>query len=160
MPGKKSKENEVKEESSFKHIVRMARTDINGHKTVDHGLTSIKGIGYRISCIISDHLNIDRKKRMGDISDEEEKALSDLIENDLDDLLPEWIMNRSSDPEFGDDRHVVSNELEDARTEDIDRLKKMHCYKGIRHMGGKKVRGQRTKSNGRKGLALGVKRKK
>ena len=39
---------------------------------------------------------------------------------------------------------------------DINRLKKIRCYRGIRHEKGKKVRGQRTRSNGRTGLTLGV----
>jgi small subunit ribosomal protein S13 len=44
--------------------------------------------------------------------------------------------------------------------EDLNRMKKVKSYKGIRHASGHKVRGQRTYSNGRKGLALGVSKKR
>ena len=32
----------------------------------------------------------------------------------------------------------------------------IRCYRGIRHEQGQKVRGQRTRSNGRTGLTVGV----
>ena len=44
--------------------------------------------------------------------------------------------------------------------DDINRMKKIKSYKGIRHASGHKVRGQRTYSNGRRGLALGVSKRK
>ena len=44
--------------------------------------------------------------------------------------------------------------------DDINRMKKVKSYKGIRHASGHKVRGQRTYSNGRRGLALGVSKRK
>jgi len=44
--------------------------------------------------------------------------------------------------------------------DDINRMKRIRSYKGIRHEKGKKVRGQRTRSNGRKGLAVGVIKKR
>jgi small subunit ribosomal protein S13 len=47
-----------------------------------------------------------------------------------------------------------------ARDEDINILRKIRCYRGIRHETGQKVRGQRTKSTGRTGITVGVKRKK
>ncbi|HOW33966.1 MAG TPA: 30S ribosomal protein S13, partial [Methanoregulaceae archaeon] len=47
-----------------------------------------------------------------------------------------------------------------ARDEDINLLRKIRCYRGIRHETGQKVRGQRTKSTGRTGLTVGVKKKK
>jgi small subunit ribosomal protein S13 len=44
--------------------------------------------------------------------------------------------------------------------DDINRMRRTRSYKGIRHDKGKKVRGQRTRSNGRKGLAVGVVKKR
>jgi small subunit ribosomal protein S13 len=46
------------------------------------------------------------------------------------------------------------------RDDDISRLAGMKTYRGLRHRSGHKVRGQRLRSNGRKGTALGVQRKK
>jgi len=43
---------------------------------------------------------------------------------------------------------------------DIERLIKMKAYRGVRHARGKKVRGQRTRSTGRKGRTVGVVRRK
>jgi small subunit ribosomal protein S13 len=42
---------------------------------------------------------------------------------------------------------------------DIDYMKKMKCWKGIRHSQGLKVRGQCTRTTGRFGAAVGVARK-
>jgi small subunit ribosomal protein S13 len=39
-------------------------------------------------------------------------------------------------------------------------LKKIRAYRGLRHERGLKVRGQRTKSTGRRGSTVGVSRKK
>ena len=43
---------------------------------------------------------------------------------------------------------------------EVNIMKKIRCYKGIRHENGLTVRGQRTRSNGRKGLTLGVSKKR
>ena len=44
---------------------------------------------------------------------------------------------------------------------DIDKLKKIRCYRGVRHMQGLPVRGQRTRSSFRKsGKTVGVSREK
>jgi len=46
------------------------------------------------------------------------------------------------------------------RDDDINMMRKIRCYKGIRHETGQKVRGQRTKSTGRTGSTVGVSKKK
>ncbi|MCH2418035.1 MAG: 30S ribosomal protein S13, partial [Candidatus Poseidoniia archaeon] len=74
--------------------------------------------------------------------------------------VPTWLTNRQRDYDSGEDMHQVSIELKMTQEEDINRLKKIKCYRGVRHASGHKVRGQRTYSNGRRGLALGVSRKK
>ena len=92
----------------------------------------------------------------------EDKNVTD-IENaimNLNDYVPDWLLNRQKDYDTGEDIHSVSVELKMTHDEDLNRMKKVKSYKGIRHESGHKVRGQRTYSNGRKGLALGVSRKK
>ena len=74
--------------------------------------------------------------------------------------VPDWLLNRQKDYDTGNDIHHVSVDLKMTHDEDLNRMKKVKSYKGIRHASGHKVRGQRTYSNGRKGLALGVSRKK
>ena len=46
------------------------------------------------------------------------------------------------------------------QADDIARLRATKAYRGLRHAARKRVRGQRTRSNGRSGLTLGVQRKK
>ena len=60
----------------------------------------------------------------------------------------------------GDDIHPDRIDLKMSHEDDLNRMKKVKSYKGIRHASGHKVRGQRTYSNGRKGLALGVSKRK
>ena len=54
----------------------------------------------------------------------------------------------------------MSIDLKMLHEDDINRMKKIKSYKGVRHASGHKVRGQRTYSNGRRGLALGVSKRK
>jgi small subunit ribosomal protein S13 len=44
--------------------------------------------------------------------------------------------------------------------EDLDIMKKMRSYKGLRHERGLRVRGQKTRSTGRTGAIVGVSRKR
>jgi small subunit ribosomal protein S13 len=56
--------------------------------------------------------------------------------------------------------HIVGVDLEVRRKDDINLMKMIRSYKGVRHEDGQKVRGQRTRSNGRTGLTLGVMRQR
>ena len=55
---------------------------------------------------------------------------------------------------------MASNVLETKLREDIERLFKMRSNRGLRHKWGLKVRGQYTKTTGRRGKTVGVERKK
>ena len=61
--------------------------------------------------------------------------------------------------EFIDRNYIVEGELRKAARQNIQRLIEINCYRGVRHERGHKVRGQKSKSNGRTGLTLGVSRK-
>ena len=61
--------------------------------------------------------------------------------------------------ETGKDIHLLSSDLVLQNKNDIDQMKKIRSWKGIRHSYGLKVRGQRTRTTGRKGKAIGVKKK-
>lgn len=155
--GKKADEEDV--DDDFKYIVRLANTDLDGHKTVRLGLTGIKGIGVRTSTTLATRLELDLDKKMGNLTDEEVERLQEMID-DIPNLVPQWMLNRNRDYDTGEDIHLVSTELELTHDEDINRLRKIRCYKGVRHEQGKKVRGQRSCSNGRRGSTIGVVRKK
>ena len=64
----------------FKFIVRMVNTDIDGERKILDGLTSITGVNYRISQIITRQLGVPSNKLMGDLTDEEVAKLITLIE--------------------------------------------------------------------------------
>jgi len=69
-------------------------------------------------------------------------------------------LNRQKDFKTGKWSQLASNFLETALREDLERLKKIRAHRGIRHHWGHRVRGQRTKSTGRKGATVGVVKKK
>jgi small subunit ribosomal protein S13 len=82
-------------------------------------------------------------------------AIEDYVNN-----VPYWMVNRAADIETGNDIHLTGQEVKLTLEEDVNRLRTMKCYRGVRHASGNKVRGQRGRSNGRGGLTLGVSRKK
>ena len=150
----------MEEEDEFKYIVRVAGVDIDGNKPIPYGLSKIRGIGIRTGEIICKILNIDPKKRIGYLSEEEIKKIDDAIVN-FDKLgLPSWLFNRRKDYVSGEDKHLIGSDLMISLREDIMRLRKIRSYRGIRHELGLPVRGQRTRTCFRRGVTVGVQRKK
>ncbi len=96
---------------------------------------------------------------LGLLPDEKINDLKKVIE-EASANLPVWMMNRRKDVETGQDKHVMGMDLAMTLREDLDLMKKMRSYKGIRHERGLRVRGQRTRSTGRTGAIVGVSRKK
>jgi len=143
----------VKED--FKYIVRMSNTDLSGARSVSYALTGIPGIGSRMAEIIADLAQVPRKERIGNLDDQQidrvEKTIATLAEQ-----VPTWMVNRGHDFASGVDLHLVGNDVEIYRRDDINLMKMIRSYKGIRHEQGQKVRGQRTRANGRTGLTMGV----
>jgi len=146
--------------TEFKYIVRIADTDLDGNRPVIYAIQGIKGIGYRVAEGIVKDLNMDPKKKIGELSDEQIEEIRALIEEKIEDILPSWMMNHRKDYFTGEDRHILSTDLDLQKQDDINRLKRIKCYRGVRHEKGLPVRGQRTRSNGRSGLTVGVSRKK
>lgn len=58
----------------------------------------------------------------------------------------------------GSDKHLITSDLDFTISNDIEREKSVMSWRGYRHMFGLKVRGQHTRTSGRKGGAVGVKR--
>ena len=166
-PGKTEGKKEAKKEEpkkkiehgpDFRYIVRIANTDINGEKKLVHGLTRVKGIGLRMSTIVADTAGIDRNVLIGDLKDEQIEKIKDVISN-LNKTAPEWMLNHRRDYETGENFHFVSTDIDIKLRDEINIMKKIKSYRGVRHEMGLPVRGQRTKAHGRIGLALGVSRK-
>lgn len=155
----KGKGKAEEENPDFKFIVRLANTDLEGERQVRVALTNIKGIGQRMSTLLARQTKIDPVKRIGDCTDEEVEMLQKAIAG-LSDTLPTWAVNRPNDPESGEDSHMVSTEIDLTLRDDLNRLKKIRSNRGIRHENNLPVRGQRTRSNGRTGLTIGVQRQR
>ncbi len=151
-------EKEAKEE--FKYLVRIGGTDIDGNKKVPIGLALIKGIGVRTGEVICRLAGVDPEKRIGYLTDEEVEKLDKLVTEFHKQNVPSWLFNRRKDYETGKDLHVIGSDLAMALREDINRLKKIRSYRGIRHELGLPVRGQRTRTSFRRGMTVGVSKKK
>ena len=147
--------SQKKMEEDFKYIVRILSTDIDGKKPAIIGLTSVKGVGMRIAEIVMNQIDFPRNEKIGRMKDPQIEQVEKLIQS-LSETLPEWMVNRQHDFETGECVHLLGTDLDMFRKDDVNRMKMIRCYKGIRHEQGAKVRGQRTRSNGRTGLTLGV----
>lgn len=149
-------DTEKTNQESFLYIVRIANRDLDGERPVYLALSDLKGIGYRLASIIVNALDLPKDKRIGDLSEDQIEKLREYVEEKEYDDIPEWALNHRREIVSGKNLNLVSNDLEIQIQDDINAMKKMRSYKGVRHEKGHKVRGQRTRSNGRRGLAIGV----
>ncbi len=147
-------------QNTFKEIIRILRTNIDGTLLVQHGLARIKGVGQRLSQAILRIANIDPTIRIGLISEKDIKRIEEIIEDPIKNGIPNWMVNRQKDLRTGEYLHITGPRLELTVKRDIERMRRLRSWKGYRHGFGLKVRGQKTRSTGRKGLVVGVIRKK
>jgi small subunit ribosomal protein S13 len=143
--------------SEFKHLVRLHGTTLDGARTIPHALRGIKGVGMRLAYAIVRLAGLDPTRRLGDLSEAEVKRLEDILKDPSG--LPPWMLNRRRDPQTGRDLHLTGSDLDLRVREDIELMKEIRSWKGDRHMRGLKVRGQKTRTTGRKGRAVGVSKK-
>lgn len=139
---------------------RNLRTRVDGRAKVEYGLTQIRGIGLRFAQAIVKIANINPELRIGAIPEKDLNRIEEIILNPVGNGIPYWMVNRKKDLRTGKDLHITGNLLEITVKRDIDRMKKIKSYKGVRHHLHLKVRGQRTKSTGRHGLVVGVMRRR
>jgi len=144
----------------FKHLVRISGTDIRGDKQAINGLTQIRGVGNRFADIVLKKAGISSNIYIGLLSEDNIKSLNDIIEDPIKYGIPSWYVNHVKDRDSGKNIHLTGSKLALYDRNDVDRLKKLRTYRGVKHAVGHKVRGQRTKSTGRGGRAIGVSRKK
>ena len=140
----------------FSYMLRMADTDIDGLKPLGTALTAVRGVGDRTAANIT---GFEPGMKAGHLDVPQQETLREAIESYAQNV-PLWMLNRQRDLESGDELHLSGQELKLTHEDDISRLRSIKCYRGVRHAGGHKVRGQRGRSNGRFGLTLGVQRKK
>ena len=108
-------------------MARIAGVDLPRDKRVEIGLTYIYGIGRVSSNNILEKAKVNPDTRVRDLTDDEVKKLSEIIENE----------------------YTVEGDLRRQTALDIKRLQEIGCYRGIRHRRGLPVRGQKTKTNAR-----------
>ena len=147
------------QEDDIKYFVRIGTTDLDGTKSVRVALTGIKGVGRHTSTVISRMANVDEYALLGRIDEESVKRLRTAVEQ-YTTKIPSWMANRPRDIYTGESKHLLGMDLTLIQDEDVNMMRKIRCYRGIRHETGQKVRGQRTKSTGRTGMTVGVKKKR
>lgn len=158
---KKEQPDKKKEQpkASREQIMRISETNLDGNKPVFSAIRRVRGVGHMMANAIRQKSDFSGKK-LGELNEQEMRSLEDMIANPQNYGIPSWMFNRRKDPMTGKDRHISVSALDFQHKVDINELKKMRCYKGVRHSLGLPVRGQRTRSSFRKGSTVGVIRKK
>jgi len=142
-------------DEDIQYFVRIGQTDLDGTKSVERALTDMDGIGRRVARIIADKADIDRREVLGGLDEGAIDEIVELVEGYADEV-PEWLTNHQNDFFSGETTHEIGNDLDMTRRQDINRMKMIDSYRGVRHKRGQKVRGQRTKSTGRTEGTIGV----
>ena len=107
-------------------MARIKGVDLPNEKNIWIALTSIYGIGQKLSDEICTAAKVDNAKKAKDLTDDEVAALRKEI-----------------------DKHVVEGDLRREVAMNIKNKMEIHCYEGDRHRKGLPVRGQRTRTNAR-----------
>lgn len=144
----------------FQHILRLLNTNVDGKNKIMVALTSIKGVGRRYANIACKKADVDLNKRAGELSNEELERIVTILQNPSQYKIPNWFLNRQKDIVDGKYSQILSNGLDSKMREDLERLKKIRNHRGLRHYWGLRVRGQHTKTTGRRGRTVGVSKKK
>lgn len=121
-------------------MARISGVNLPLNKQVYIALQYIYGIGDHYADKICKDLNIERSKRVNNLSDEEVLKIRELI----------------------DAKYIVEGDLRRELSLNIKRLRDLGTYRGVRHRKKLPVRGQRTSSNARtrKGKAIAIAGKK
>lgn len=144
----------------YRHIVRVTDTDIDGSLKATYALAKIRGIGVSLANAVLRKAGVDPHIRIGFLTEAEIEKIEEIIKDPSKFGIPHWMLNRQKDFDSGKDIHLISSELDLQTKIDIERMKRLKSWRGYRHSYGLKVRGQRTRTTGRKGKALGVTKKK
>jgi len=134
-------------------------TDVQGTLKTVYALIAIKGISIRLSNAILKKAGVNPDVRVGFLTETEINKIEEIIKEPTKYNLPTWLFNKRKNAETGKDIHLISADLVLRTKTDIDEAKAIRSWRGYRHAYGLKVRGQRTKTTGRAGKSLGVKKK-
>lgn len=106
---------------------RILGVDIPNDKRIDVALTYLYGVGSTTANKVVQELSLRPEVRAKDLSDEEVARIAAHLESN----------------------YVVEGALRRQVLANINRLKEIACYRGLRHRRGLPVRGQRTRCNAR-----------
>jgi len=143
----------------FQHIIRIAGTDLDGTLKLTHALSKINGVGITLANAITRKANINPNIRIGYLTETDKTKIEDIINNPTKHGIPPYLLNRQKDQQTGQNRHLTGADLTLQIKTDIEQMKNLKSWLGFRHAYGLRVRGQHTRTTGRKGKAMGVKKK-
>ncbi len=106
---------------------RLLGVDIPNDKPTHISLRYLYGVGDKIARDLCHKAGIDPLRKARDLADDELSRLAALLERD----------------------YVVEGPLRRQVAQNVNRLRDIRCYRGIRHRLGLPVRGQRTRTNAR-----------
>ena len=142
----------------YRHIVRIVGKDIPGDKKISVGLTHIKGVGFNFANAIIGALGLNPNNNIGFLTESQVESIEKTLKDPSSVNFPSWLLNRRKDVETGVTTHLITSDVAFTVRNDIEREKLSNSWRGFRHTYGLKVRGQRTRTTGRKGASVGVKK--
>lgn len=107
-------------------MARISGVDLPDKQRVDYSLTLIYGVGWSLAKKVLEKASVDASRRTKDLTEEELSAIMKAI-----------------------DEYTVEGDLRREVRQNIQRLRDIGSYKGVRHNRGLPVNGQRTRSNAR-----------
>ncbi|ORX35888.1 ribosomal protein S13 [Kockovaella imperatae] len=143
----------------FQHILRLLNTNVKGTGKIMFALTEIKGVGRRYANLVCKKADVDMNKRAGELNSDELERIVTIMQNPAQFKIPNWFLNRQKDMTDGKYSHTLSNAIDQKLRDDLERLKKIRSHRGLRHHWQLKVRGQHTKTTGRRGKTIAAKKK-
>jgi len=143
----------------YRHILRIMGSDVQGTLKTIYALTAVKGVSMSLANAVLKKAGVNPDLRVGFLTESEISKIEEIISDPTKYGLPTWLFNRRKNAETGKDIHMISADLVLRTKTDVDEQKEIRSWRGYRHAYGLKVRGQRTKTTGRAGKALGVKKK-
>ncbi|PWN94619.1 ribosomal protein S13 [Tilletiopsis washingtonensis] len=144
---------------NFAHILRLLNTNVDGKDKVMYALTRIKGVGRRFANIVCKKADVDLSKRAGELNSDELERIVTIFQNPAEFKIPAWFLNRQKDIVDGKNSQLLSNGVDSKLRDDLERLKKIRAHRGLRHFWNLRVRGQHTKTTGRRGRTVAGKKK-
>lgn len=107
---------------------RILGVDIPANKKLVYALRYIYGVGPTRAKTIVDEAGFDADRRAGELNEEELNQLANIV---------------------SEKNYIVEGDLRREVTANLKRLSAIRSWRGMRHMRGLPVRGQRTKTNAR-----------